>query len=437
MSEQLRLLNSITQIGPHYDMLNIPHNLTINYSTYNFDNYGKLTMDMLYDAIVPEYLEFELPANVSFENFKEMIYNVCLEMEIGRQRILSIPLRFIMHLKNFEICDNKIYINIPFELFCNEIKLVSLRYHNVDFILKNTQNQNQYIQFCKLIVKGILYNNTIRNNLIENSREEIIQQISSIELTSQEPVDEFTYSLPFNCVHKGFYIESENVNNINEITLKFNDINRLTYNRFLIRTKCVKINANLFNENLLYLPMNYNKSPFDRTPEGFEGSENLSRLDNIKITIKLDASTSKICIYGLSLNILKTVSGMGCLGFSYSPSPYCDNYRNYRRSNQNNTNTQSVQTIVNNVTIRRVNLRRVNLIYKQITDQDKLQCCIDHEDIANESHYMSCIKCHNNFNEASLELWFQNNTRKTCPMCRETWTDFNVYINQLDPPSSA
>ena len=31
MSEQLRLLNSITQIGPHYDMLNIPHNLTINY----------------------------------------------------------------------------------------------------------------------------------------------------------------------------------------------------------------------------------------------------------------------------------------------------------------------------------------------------------------------------------------------------------------------
>ncbi len=415
MSEQLRLLNSITQIGPHYVRLNIPHNLTINYSTYNFDNYGKLTMDMLYDAIVPEYLEFELPANVSIENFKEMIYNVCLEMEIGRQRILSIPLRFMMHLKNFEICDNKIYVNIPFELFCNEIKLVSLRYHNVDFILKNIQNQNQYIQFCKLIVKGILYNYTIRNNFIENSREEIIQQISSIELTSQEPVDQFTYSLPFDCVHKGFYIESENVNNINEITLKFNDINRLTYNRFLIRTKCVKI-----NENLLYLPMTYNKSPFDRTPEGFEGSENLSRLDNIKITIKLDTSTSKICIYGLSLNILRTYHGMGGLGFSYSPSPYCDNYQNYRRSNQNN-----------------VIVRRVNLIYKQITDQDKIQCCIDHEDIANESHYMSCIKCHNNFNEASLELWFQNKTRKTCPMCRETWMDFNVYINQLDPPSSA
>lgn len=410
MSEQLRTQHSLTQFGSSYDRLNIPRNLSINYSTYNFNNNGKLTMDMLYDAIVPEYLEFKFLPNVSIENFKEMIYNVCLEMEIGSQKILNIPLRFIMHLKNFEICDNKIYINIPFELFCNEIKLVALRYHNVDFILKNIQNINNYIQSCKLIVKGILYDQTIKNNLINNLREEIIQQLSSIELTSQESVNEFTYSLPFNCVHKGFYIENENVNNINEITLKFNGINRLTYNNFLIRTKCVKI-----NENLLYLPMNYNKSPFDRTPEGFEGSENLTRLDNIKITIKLNTPTSKVCIYGLSLNILKTVAGMGGLGFSYSPSPLRDNY----------TSPQSLQIVVNNITV-----KKVNLIYKQITDKNKIQCCIDYEDIANGSHYMSCQKCYNNFNEASLELWFQNKTRKTCPMCREIWTDFiNIYIN--------
>ena len=423
MSEQLRLLNSITQIGPHYDMLNIPHNLTINYSTYNFDNYGKLTMDMLYDAIVPEYLEFELAPNYNIENIHKAYFQMRINNNGILTLILDIPLRFLMLLNNYEICDNRLYIQIPFEMFCDKFSTLSLPPNdNVHFDLPGITND---FLNSKLIMKRLYFDADVRRELARNQQTIFLQQLSSVEINAEEPKNEFKFKVPFRGIHKGFYIECENVDNINNIQIKLNWVETplIDYGRFLVKKKCVKVNS-----KLLYVPFNYEKSQNGRNISDFFGSVNLARIDRTILNIKLDNPISKICIYGLGSNVLDVSTNTIHLHFNYSMR---HNYLDYRENGiyiNNDGIYFSSDSSFHHIS---------NIIYKQITDQDKLQCCIDHEDIANESHYMSCIKCHNNFNEASLELWFQNKTRKTCPMCRETWTDFNVYINQLDPPSSA
>ena len=174
-----------------------------------------LTMTRSCDTQMPQYLEIELNPTVDREQFTNICHNICLEMTIGGNDIISIPLRFMMYLKEFEICDNKFYISIPFQMFCDEIKLIALQYHQVCFKLTNSQT---WFTSCHLILKGIFYDSDIRRAMAQNSSESIIQCLSSTEIICQgEPKNEFGYDIPFDGVHKGFFIECENVDNIKEL----------------------------------------------------------------------------------------------------------------------------------------------------------------------------------------------------------------------------
>ena len=116
MSASILQLITSSQVNSIY---NIPRNLAIEYFTEEFNN-GSFDMSRTCDTKLPEYLEIELSPNITIDNFKTISHKVCLEMTIGESKILSIPLRFMIHLKNYEICDNKIYITIPFEIFCSD-----------------------------------------------------------------------------------------------------------------------------------------------------------------------------------------------------------------------------------------------------------------------------------------------------------------------------
>lgn len=420
-------------IGVQNRDFNIPRNLAVSYFTEDFQegqlsNSIALRVRMLRDCDVkiPEYLEFEFPSNYNFDNFKMLIHKVSLDMLIGGQKIFSMPLRFMIHLKNYEICDNKIYISIPFQMFCGEIKIVALSSHDVDFVLTNVENIINIFSSFKLISKGIFYD-TGRRELVTNLSEEIIQTLASLETTSPIPRNDFKYNIPFDGIHKGFYIECENVDEINEIRLSLARSDRFHYNRFFVRTKCVKI-----SQQLLYFPMNFDKSHQNRTPEDFEGSLNLSRSDIATLNIKLDTLNTKICVYGLGSNILRTVSGM--CGLRYSSSfgfnLYCDYQENGIYNNPLNLIQQPlIQTDVQETG---------NIIYKVITD-DKKMCCIMHDDIANGARYMNCSKCNNNFNEEPILQWLRQRTGlrhqtvNPCPLCKEKWSDFNIYINSEEP----
>ena len=424
----------LVAVGNQNSRYNIPRNLAIEYFTENFNN-GSFNMNRSCDTKLPEYLEFELSPNITIENFKTICHKVCFEMTIGGSKILSIPLRFMIHHKNYEICDNKIYITIPYELFCNDIKLICLAFHDVRFTLTNIEN---VFRSCKLTSKGVFYDGEIRRQMAQNQHDEIIQQLASIEITSPNPKNEFKYVIPFNGIHKGFYIESENIDEINEISLKLNGQDRFIYNRFLVRTKCVKI-----SQQLLYLPFNFDKSYQDRSSTGFEGSINLSRIDSVVLNIKLDTLNSKICLYGLGSNIFRTGNGMGGLAFS-DPNinhHYCDYQENGIYIEYHNPIVDSVPDMQRQTITEPIE----NIIYKLITDNDKIMCCISHEDFDVNARYMSCACCYNNYNEDSIKQWFrQRPHQKKCPMCRANWTDFNIYINSeepaqeiiLDPPIS-
>lgn len=413
----------LVAVGPQNTSMNIPRNLSTEYFTEDFVN-DSLIMQRSCDTKFPEYLEIELNPNIDRNNFKNICHKVCFEMEIGGQRILNIPLRFMMYLKNYEICDNKFYISIPFQMFCDDIKLICLQFHDVRFKLTNTEYN---FTSCKLISKGIYYDNPIRREMAQNNHEHIIQTLSSSEISCLNQRNEFKYRMSFDSIHKGFFIECENVDEINEIKLQLNGCDRTFYNRFLVRTKCVKI-----NQHLLYFPLNYDKSYTDRTREGFEGSLDLSRIDLSIINIKLDNLQPKICIYGLGSNILRYNSGMAGLGYTFSSSHAYEEYNEtghyYARNEQHNY-------IINLPT--GVNVNNIeNIIYKPITNNDKVTCCITQEDISVNARYMSCSSCSNNFDENSIKSWFsQRPHRKTCPMCRVNWTDFNIYINGEDPES--
>lgn len=424
-------LIQLVAIGAQNINMNIPQNLVTEYFTENFEN-NSLIIQRHCDTKCPEYLEIELNPNIDRNNFNNICHKVCLEMEIGGQRIFTIPLRFMMYLKNYEICDNKFYISIPFQMFCDDIKLICLQFHEVRFKLTNTENN---FTSCKLISKGIYYDNPIRTEIARNNHEHIIQTLASKEISCPNQRNEFKYRMSFYSIHKGFFIECENVDEINEIKLQLNGNDRTFYNRFLVRTKCVKI-----NQHLLYFPLNYDKSYTDRTREGFEGSLNLSRIDSSIFNIKLDNLQSKICIYGLGSNMLRYSSGM--TGLAYSSSSHSSHdYEEYNESGYYTTHEQN--NCVNLITDVSGN-NIVNIIYKPITNNEKLMCCIRHEDISVNARYMNCSQCNNNFDEYCIKSWFrQRPNNKKCPMCKANWSDFNVYINGqegesqiLDPPTS-
>jgi hypothetical protein len=408
-------LMQLCVFGAENIAFDIQNNYVIDYITERFTN-NVLNMGRNSDTKCPEYLEIELSEHLNIENFKTICHKICLEMRIGGQDILSIPLRFMMHLKDYECYDNKYYIKIPFEMFCDDIRIISLQYHEVEFKLTNTENN---FASCNLISKGKYLDTQERIEMTQIHYENIIQCLNSDEIYSLESRNEFKYIIPFGSIHKGFFIETENSDEINNINILLNGLERLNYNRFLVRTKCIKI-----NQHLLYLPLNYEKSYKDRTPNSFQGSLNLSRVHRTEININLDCQQSKICIYGLGSNILKIMSGMGRLQFT-------NNLFGHHFSEYNDTGIY--HTIPEPVQIVRASIGHVQvndtIVYKVI-DNSKLSCCITYESIDVNARYMSCSECNNNYSESSIKSWFlQRPERKSCPMCRVIWKDFTVYIN--------
>jgi hypothetical protein len=418
---------------------NIPRNLAIEYFTEEFSN-NMLRMGRDCDTKSPEYLTIELSEGLDQENFKNICHKICFEMSIGGQIILSIPLRFMMNLKEYEIYDNTFSITIPFEMFCDDIRVVALHHHEIWFTLTNTENN---FRSCKLISKGVFYDTNLRMPMARDPHEHIIQCLASTEILctnflngNEFQINQFNYNMNFNGLHKGFFIESENVDQINEISLSLNGAQRFLYNRFLVRTKCIKI-----NQHLLYLPFNYDKSYTDRTPVGFEGALNI--IDVGKLNIKLDCPQSKICIYGLGSTMLRYINGMA--GLAYDNSNIIHEHKEYIESGiYHQTTPFPLETQTPTVpnffdTDPGFELRLlptihsntdIEYIYRPITNNNKLTCSITQCEFDINDRYMSCVQCSNNYMEESIKNWFIHRPdRKSCPMCRTNWTDFNVYIN--------
>jgi hypothetical protein len=281
------------------------------------------------DIKYPKYLELELLEQMSLSNIEQMCSEVYLTLEILQihetleilqihetyltncNKIFNIPLKFLIDYKNYEINNNIMCIEIPFSIFMDGIELISIYYSKFKFSLLNSQ---KYFVKCNIVSSVIYLESKFKEQLINNPHRQIIQSISSIEMSDDIPI-EINFDLPSkNGLYKGFFIEQDKLKNIKEISMiSYGDENYMeeyNYDYFMIKNKCMKI-----SDNLLYFPLEENCSYLDKLSTGFEYLINDKRITDIKLYIKLIEKQSKICIYELTSNLLSICSSICGLAF--------------------------------------------------------------------------------------------------------------------------
>ena len=427
----IHITGSIIQLSLNErgELRNIYQNVAVDYQTYNFEDYN-LTLSRNTDKIIPEYLILNLhDGNTTLETLFNYSRNIYINFKIGTQTLLNIPLSILWNLKEPEIYDNKLYLQIPFEMFFGDIRIVGLQFHEVTFNIMNYINLTNYVSGYSLICKTYTGDSQYRRQNTDTSNC-CIQQISSLQvnvsLDNPERVsNEFIIKTnTFPGFSKGFFIESNNISELNELQFYIYDVIRINYNRFMIRNKCQRINA-----NMIFMAFNPDRKYSERSFNSFIGSINLSEITQLTLKLNFDTPRTSVKIYSINM------------------SDYIQS-RSEIITSQNIINTHLIEDFVRHslahIERQTVNDIRINTILEDnvntsidelIVDiginrfipEERKTCGINLEEISTEEKYMSCVECLNNFKEQPIRTWLTQ--RRTCPSCRSNWCDFNVYIN--------
>ena len=307
-------------------------------------------------------------------------------------------------------------------------------------------------------------NNHLHNNLI--------QQISSLQVVSNNPTTSFQIRTNIlNGSTKGLLIQCS-VNDLLSIKFYINNLLRFDYNSVLIHTSCLRI-----SENLIYFPFNDNLDFLDTELLSYSGSINFSTLQDSRLCLLFSSEQPKVIVHNVYFNHFRQYNGLGGLHIAnrstfindttfnhpvesivgIAPStnifdmsgnviPFITNASGSTGSTGSTVSTGSTGPPVSYVFPwssgpsessgpsgpYTVPLGRLSI--KLITSEQSI-CNISHENIVEGSRYMTCLVCNNNFFERNIKQWLQSatNTRRTCPLCRSVWTNFDIYINL--PPS--
>ena len=414
-----------------------------------------------------------------------------LVMQVSEQTVLQLPLSLLYELKPPELIDGKIYIKIPFDILFDKINVAGLYHSTVTFSIIDCYEINNYANSFSLVTKVYMHDTDERNRLISIHSHEFIQQIGTLYVSSRAPHDGRSYQIQTNILNgptKGFLIQCR-IQDLTSIKFYINNLLRVDYNRFLILTACVKI-----SENLIYMPFNDFQDFQDRGTNTFSGSINLSRLQNSTLCLQFSENQPKVVIHNVYFNHFRQSNGLGGLCIDYRPAfidnttdnhpiqPIIGSLPSAGLLDMSGNYIQPIQTIYNNPIIDmsfnyiynnnttpvhgrirgtfRTDLTgsatagqsgsvttgqsgsddnyisnyfipNGNTIYRLI-NPNRNTCYITHEDILIDQNYMTCSNCENNYTENAIKQWLRQRTgnARTCPTCREVWTNFNVYINR-------
>jgi hypothetical protein len=448
-----------------YGSRNIHTTVAVDFHTYNFDNF-KLIFSRNIDKIMPEYLILNLhDNNTTLETIFNYGRNIYINFQIGDQTILNIPLSILWNLKEPEICDGKLYLEIPFEMFFGNIYIAGLQFREVKINIVNPMHLINYVRDYSLVCKTYIGDSQYRRNNVDTSNC-CIQQISSLEvkvsLNNPENVsDEFriiTSSFPG--FSKGFFIESNNINYLDNIRFYINGETRINFNRLMIRNKCQRI-----NNNMIFFPFNPDISYNERSFNSFTGSINLNETHS---SLKLNFYTPRnaVKIYSINMNDYTQRNSEIIRSQNTITTHLIEDFTRHslthieRIESTTIINDISVNSIIeNNVPLNanliienEINVNFNNLYagisdtnynnyyinnsvdtlivdagFRRLIPEERKTCGINLEEIGANQKYMSCAECANNFNKISIGIWLTQ--RRTCPSCRCNWTDFNIYIN--------
>lgn len=68
-------------------------------------------------------------------------------------------------------------------------------------------------------------------------------------------------------------------------------------------------------------------------------------------------------------------------------------------------------------------------IIQRTLNSEKRHCAITFDDISESDLYLVCGTCENCFNKSALAQYFDTSSHK-CPLCRQEWSDYNVYCEK-------
>lgn len=421
-----------------------------------------------FDGYCPQTLVIHLyPGQNSYLSDTTDINTVCnlfnsirLVINISGNPILQFPFSLLHSLKPAVKYDNKIYLSIPFIELFDKIDISILHFSNIDFCIEHFFELHNYARQFSLISKVYIQEDIERNNMINNSynARKFIQQIGSLCITvpynstGNKRLFEF-YTTELFGQTKGFLIQG-NISELTSIKFYVNNILRFNYDPFLISTACTKV-----SENLIYMPFNEMSNFLDKNVNTFAGSINLSRLQSSSLSLQFSSDQTKFTIHNIYSNYFCYRNGVGSLYVDGRPifintstnflplvepidnSPTLrDMSGNYILSGRAATavtvTNNSIFTETGTVTVGTVT---VDLEYYiptgrqiyQLINPERNICNISHDEIVRGLLYMTCSNCHNNFLESNLKQWLRrrNFNIRTCPTCREIWTNYNIYFN--------
>ena len=415
-SLDVQVLNNyqVSTNNNHFE--NLPTNIAYGYEKYFFNN-DLLTLNPETDnftriKILPECIIFNM-SNNSIETLKEDISKITLKFKINLTTILKIPLNFLWNLKHPRIIGNKLYISFPFDIFFGDINRINSTYYfSLEYNHAEINNITDVSMLCKIAKTNNLNFNDLSNN--------VVQQVSSlnvkVDLNDQlKESNEFIIRTHnFKGLIKGFFIETEGINELYEIKFYINEHLRINFDEYLIQEKCVKI-----NENMIYIPFNIESLYNTKTLTSYIGSLNINRTNYSFLNLKFLNPKTNVNIYTFNMN-------------HYNQYNYL-RYNTYCQHLHEDFNIHSIVPIDYLLHISDASFNQVpynsQVLYRLITNTDRNECPITQTIIQPNSRYMLCNNC---YNELAIIHWFHSITN--CPTCRENWHNFNVYINAAEIP---
>lgn len=337
-------MSALTQLiayGKQNEELELRH-IANDYHTYSTKYPTPIIIARDGDIVYVDFLELSF-LNQDIVNLND-VRKLILTMTVGGIKFQQFPISLLIDLHEPIMSEGKMYINLCFDMFFKDFKIVRLmRGVNVSFQL----NQNEIISDYGILTTNTYLDSDIRQEMAELCRKELIQQISFVEIKvdlNDETHTSDTFdlcNLPFYSISKGFFIQCDDVNNLNNIRLAFDECERFNLNRFLIMTKCKKINC-----NLLYLPFNFEKKYSEITIESFEGSPNFSHINKISLKLKFNTAINNVKVYCLHSNIFYTSTGMGGLKYDVD---LCNGIYDLRNNTLGTTNytVPTIESIIN------------------------------------------------------------------------------------------
>lgn len=299
----------------------IPRHLINGYHTLDNVNLSdSLKIERIADVVTPEYLVLNLVnPEATLEQLRPCLMKMILRMYIGiydyYHTAYRFPLGFLLDIETPLIMDGKLYLNLQFPILFGELVLIGLAKGEVSFQfcsedhLRMDHFSEMFSSFA-IVEKLTFLDTDERRELHTGYFSHVIQNLAYIHFIPSKTELSDLYRMNLKYFHhptKGFFFQCENVDLIKEIRLMLNgENNGFTYNRFLIKTKCIR-----FNNRIMYLPFHFDKSWSDRSTSAYEGCLNFSQFDKVNMIVKLDEPIAYLRIYALAFDMFRQQSQQG------------------------------------------------------------------------------------------------------------------------------